>query len=191
MLEVGLGIDRCGWSWGGFFFFFAGSAATTISTRVCNRHEAGNFAASSSRGKLRGWKKGRVSRFRSYDYPAGIPRHFSSFLSPFLPHRVPSFFRRRKSVHPFLLAAAPLKEIKFTSVGEVTRTFSLSLGSPRSLRGKRFRWKTWLNDKGQCSNVRPPVYWRNFGKLFFLFFFFCFLFPFEHLELSRAAPLVI
>lgn len=122
-----------------FFFFFAGSAATTISTRVCNRHKAENFAASSSRGKLRGWKKGRVSRFRSYDYPAGIPRHFSSFLSPFLPHRVPSFFRRRKSVHPFLLAAAPLKEIKFTSVGEVTRTFSLSLGSPRSLRGKRFR----------------------------------------------------
>lgn len=114
-----------------FFFFFAGSAATTISTRVCNRHEAGNFAASSSRGKLRGWKKGRVSRFRSYDYPAGIPRYFSSFLSPFLPHRVPSFFRRRKSVHPFLLAAAPLKEIKFTSVGEVTRTFSLSLSARR------------------------------------------------------------
>lgn len=86
--------------------------------RVCNWHEAGNFPASSFRGKLRGWKKGRVSRFRSYDYPAGIPRHFSSFLSLFLPHRVPSFFRRRKSVHPFLLAAAPLKEIKFTSVGE-------------------------------------------------------------------------
>lgn len=78
-----------------------------------------NFSASSFRGKLRRWRRGRVSRLEVTIIPpvslaiSPPPPSFSPSL------RAPSFFRRRKSVHPREHhSIRPAEGNKVYSVGE-------------------------------------------------------------------------